>query len=170
MGIPEIVTSFGNLLGAHLASDVPETTAGFPWAGEVAELVDRLPQLNRYSDYLEFLSHYGGAGLYRDDPTSDDYVLLLIYGFGEFADANEVDEDGYYPFAELQARYQPYQQGDNTYKGCFWRVFALDITGGREPAIYAPDASLPQYYQGRWQTFSGWLAEVVATQGKLPLH
>jgi hypothetical protein len=167
--IANVTKEFISLPGAAISEASSLYTDAKPWEEAVSILVSRFPGLARYPDYLWFLSKVGGASLMYDPPTSDDYVLLQIYGFGEFGEKTEADEHGFLGFAEIQARYSPYVHSHNFYDGCVWRVFALDANGGHAPVVFAPASSQDQVCMPRWSTFSAWLTEVVTTRGKLPL-
>jgi hypothetical protein len=173
MEIEVILAQFAGLPGAHLAADALASSGAPPWKTEVTELVSRYPPLARYPDYLRFLARFGGAGLSFDPPRSDDYVFLEVYGFGEFAESVAADEEGYFPFAELQARYEPSVPGATAYTGCVWRVFALDVSGRRRAEVFTPVWPIPPSVERlivpRWDSFSAWFQDVLAYRGKLPL-
>src|SRR5262245_30577137 len=67
---------------------------------EVEEYICSRPYLQAYPDYLSFLRSYGGAGIYYPD-SAEDYVLLTVFGFGDFSDAfsDPLDPEGFYTIA-----------------------------------------------------------------------
>jgi hypothetical protein len=143
-----------------------------PWQPEADRYADRYPGLRRYPDYLEFLARFGGGAVYRPDGVETlEFLQMTIYGFGEFFEpSEEVDADGFFAFACLEARYALPRAEHSDDDGIFFRYFALDVSGSRPAMVYTPVPPLkPTQYVPRWPTFTDWLEDVADHLGRLPL-
>ena|SRR5688572_20351999 len=165
MDLHALMSQFQALPGArHGGGDDPVRKPRYRDAAEAVAAAN--PFLERYPDYLAFLTHYGGAGRYPDEE-GDGLQYLTIYGFGEYdpCHCEELDADGFHSFAESEIDSPDTAPRENPF---IVMNYAFDGTGTRPLGVYAPHyAPHGTTAKWRWPTFTSWLAEVVKTRGVL---
>lgn len=168
-----IITKFDETLSAF--AEIPNavvgigpghpTNANHSLEPAMKRLLQSLPFLANYQDYLRFLDRYACGGLFGDG-LNEPFVQIygLYQGVSEMifeTDVVPIDKDGFFTFAD--GYHQAF--GITTYFG-----FAFDSTGTRMPGVYVKTtidsrAAFGEY-RPAYASFGAWMHRLVEDKGR----
>jgi hypothetical protein len=168
--IQQLMEQFGALKGARVGfGHKHPLLPNHIIAEDVATFLSKFPFLQSYSDYVEFLECYAGAGIYRPTERDVSELYLDIFGFTpvsshmyeEMDDGGLVDDQGFFIFCMGMINSDTYPH------------FALSATSKHPNGIYhtinntgEPRSDVPHF---AWlcTTFSDFLVLVINNDGVL---
>lgn len=136
---------------------------------EIDEFLALHPQVKRDQSFVDFFEYYSAIAIAWPNEALD----LIVYGFSpditlEIAHPDERldDENGFFRFAEIIVKPEPYG------KESIGSTYAFDTTGQRRSGIYQSTKASgihrrwPPEYEWYCETFIEWLRRVVEDQSR----